>query len=168
MQACGTTRECPRDEFCENGAACVSDACRGFNDCGALHECRTPRSGQLPGPVTGACSLDCVTNVDCRPAYRCKAFEDFSKSCAVAGAGQVGERCSTYRDCANDMICLGVPGGYCASAGCDPGDCGPNALCADGAGIEACFKRCQNDGDCRAAEGYGCRVVPGGQVCLPN
>ena len=49
------------------------------------------------------------------------------------------------------------PGGCGADLGC-----GPDAVCGQLLGFDACLKRCQNDGDCRVAEGYTCRDVGGG------
>ncbi|MEZ4474031.1 MAG: hypothetical protein R3F60_25250 [bacterium] len=163
VQRCQTTQSCPPGAFCGEGI-CLDAACAGFGDCGRGHGCVPDRAGLDPGTAGGTCLPDCASDQSCRAGETCKRFEDFARRCAPAGVGGTGSRCGGYQDCAGDLVCFPVPGGYCAAGGCGADlVCGADAVCGQLLGFDACLKRCQNDGDCRVAEGYSCRDVGGGQ-----
>src|SRR3990172_5992771 len=65
---------------------------------------------------------------------------------------------SPQGDCAEGLICLPAPGGYCVSpCGAGAPACPADGACMDSSrGGEWCAKRCESDADCRAAEGYAC------------
>lgn len=104
---------------------------------------------------------------------------------SVAGTAKVGEPCTKDSDCAEppNAECFTTvgggfaptivfPGGYC-SKGCgqeDSGtpDCGAEGACAQlsmsGSGgasmmMSFCAKACKKHEDCRASEGYTCRII---------
>ena len=92
---------------------------------------------QSAGDVSfGSCLLDCKTDSDCRPEYKCWDFDsDGQKECAPygSGSGQIGDPCASISDCAGqeEAECLteflGFPRGYCTQRG----DC-RNYACPDG------------------------------------
>ncbi|HZH04578.1 MAG TPA: hypothetical protein VEY30_12405 [Myxococcaceae bacterium] len=84
----------------------------------------------------------------------------------------VGDPCTTNADCSN-QLCINTvtaPGGYCSRL-CTPEEeeaCPGGSTCVrDGAGrgLSACFRECDQMGDCRS--GYACSVLPGSRraVC---
>jgi hypothetical protein len=86
---------------------------------------------------------------------------------AAVGVGcgaTVGDACTVPADC-GDRLCIQrdyTPGGYC-SMQCvlsDRSTCPAGSVCIDegaGGNINACFRECDSDGDCRA--GYVCRAI---------
>jgi hypothetical protein len=166
LQSCESTLECPAGQYC-TGEFCVESACDRFGGCARGHACVPGRAGLDPGTAGGACLAQCGGDNDCRNGESCKRFEDFSRECAETGAASIGGRCGTYQDCAGEMICFPVPGGYCAVGGCAPGECGADGVCSTLLNFDACLKRCANDGDCRGAEGYTCKDVGGARACAP-
>lgn len=100
------------------------------------------------------------------------------------GAAKVGDPCTSDQDCVEPpqaqcfrtvgggmVPSITFPGGYC-SRGCgdeDAGspDCGEGGGCAQlglsgGRGsvtMSLCAKGCKKNEDCRAAEGYTCRII---------
>jgi hypothetical protein len=166
LQSCEETLECPAGQYC-TGEFCIEAACDGFGRCAQGHACAPGRAGLDPGTAGGTCLASCNGDNACRDGEACKRFEDFTQQCAEAGAVGVGGRCGTYQDCAGDMICFPVEGGYCAAGGCGPGECGADGVCGRLLNFDACLKRCENDGDCRVAEGYTCKDVGGARACAP-
>lgn len=166
LQSCESTLECPAGQYC-TGEFCVEAACDRFGGCARGHACVPGRAGLDPGTAGGACLAQCGGDNDCRNGESCKRFEDFTQECAETGAASIGGRCGTYQDCAGEMICFPVPGGYCAVGGCAPGECGDDGVCSTLLNFDACLKRCENDGDCRGAEGYTCKDVGGARACAP-
>ncbi|MBA3820336.1 MAG: hypothetical protein H0X17_15700, partial [Deltaproteobacteria bacterium] len=77
-----------------------------------------------------------------------------------------GAACTTEQPCADDLRCLPLPGGYCASP------CGVTGAPCDGACVETprgelCMATCKSDADCRTEEAYVCE--PRWRACLiPN
>ncbi len=165
LQGCETTNECPVGTYCAFDG-CSEDVCQAPNHCVGPHHCVAPRAGLDVGASGGRCAADCLDDLDCREGFTCKRFEDFSTSCAPAGAGRVGQRCAGYQDCVGDLVCFAVPGGYCAAGGCDGNaPCPDGTVCGDLLGNPACLLPCQNDGDCRAGEGYTCNDYGGRRAC---
>lgn len=117
---------------------------------------------------------------------------------AVGCQPSIGDHCTQSTDCspAGDCLCdTSQPNGYCTLFNCLPNACPGQAACvATNVAVlgcpyddrhapsrtsrELCLRRCQNDGDCRADEGYAC-VTPSDygiqvldtdqteRVCLP-
>lgn len=167
---CQSTRQCPEGTYCTN-LGCVDAYCSAFNQCGPQHLCVAPRAGLDPGAAGGECASICGSDADCRGnlGYACKRFEDFTLACAQAGAGAPGDRCGSHADCGGDRICYPVPGGYCASGGCDRTlPCPAGTVCGTVSGLPACLKACTGNGDCRAQDGHRCLDVGNGQLgCRP-
>lgn len=163
--ACRSTLECAAGQYCSDDG-CVDAACSRVDDCDGNHTCTPPRAGRAPG-AGSACYAPCASDRDCRgdAGYSCKRFETFAPlACAPAGAGQAGARCAGHQDCAGAFSCFDLPGGYCAAGDCRDLGCPQGTVCGDGGRfIDVCLKACNNDGDCRAAEGYACRDVGGGR-----
>jgi hypothetical protein len=169
VQMCQSSMSCPAGSYCTE-AGCVDAICNSFDQCGPGHGCVTPRAGLDPGSVGGACAAACQNDQGCRQdsGYRCKKFEDFTQACAVAGGGATGDRCNSYEDCGADRVCFPVPGGYCATGGCDVGGCAEGTFCAALTGFQGCLKACENDGDCRAQDGHRCVDLGNGRRgCQP-
>lgn len=166
LQSCEETPACPAGQYC-TGEYCIGSACDGFGRCAGGHACTPGRAGLDPGTAGGTCLASCNGDNACRDGEACKRFEDFTQQCGIAGAAGIGGRCGSYQDCAGDMICFPVAGGYCAAGGCGPGECGADGICGRLLNFDACLKRCTNDGDCRAAEGYTCQDVGGARACAP-
>ncbi len=167
---CHSTQQCAVGLYCAE-SGCQDAQCAGPQSCAAGHACIPPRAGQDSSAVGGICSSGCESDLECRQeqGYRCKRFEDYSHRCALAGLGALGERCSQYSECQGESICFPTPGGYCAPGGCaNDLPCPEGSLCGQLFGHSACLKRCENDGDCRSAEGYRCLELEGARACLPQ
>ena len=88
---------------------------------------------------------------------------------ALAAAGctpRIGDGCAASSNCSinGDRLCdSSQPGGACTVLDCQADRCPDNAVCVRfnpipvRRAVVACMHRCENDGDCRAAEGYRCR-----------
>ena len=115
-------RECPTGTICDPMVGCVNEACSpGVTVCPEEHFC--PRPGCAG--AEGACVMACLSSADCRPGYECKIFEE-GLGCARTGAGETGEVCANFADCAGERICVCPTGedGYCAVINCESGaDC---------------------------------------------
>ncbi|MEO8553815.1 MAG: hypothetical protein ABI678_27770, partial [Kofleriaceae bacterium] len=75
--------------------------------------------------------------------------------------GPRGGACTSDTSCAPALVCLGLPGGYCAST-CDACD----GTCVDTGKLgPICLAACTSDRDCRTDEGYLCDR---GACSLPN
>lgn len=169
VQRCAETPECPMGQYCANGA-CIEAVCNGAASCAGDHGCTPSRAGLDPASAGGVCLAYCDSDLSCRQdaGHTCKRFENFTSACGRAGAGPVGSGCGAYQDCAGDMVCFATPGGYCASGGCSPGECGEGTVCGDLNGFSACLKRCEGEGDCRIGEGHRCVDIGGGvSACVP-
>lgn len=68
--------------------------------------------------------------------------------------GAVGSPCSESNDCAGGY-CGDLPGGYCALA-CDAAPCPAGSRCFEFDSGDYCLQSCDDDSDCRVAEGYTC------------
>lgn len=84
---------------------------------------------------------------------------------APAATGTYGQTCAPdpqdmQGGCADGLLCLPFPGGYCAGICGDGISCGPGGVCVDShRSGEGCLATCESDADCRADEGYRCDPV---------
>ena len=162
---CSGTIQCDLDQYCDGLGRCVPNQCDA--SCEAGHSCVSPIAGRNPTNSNGTCVAMCERDTDCRAGERCKAFENFIKSCAPAGSQALGQTCSSFSDCQADMICLSSAGGYCAAAGCfSNNDCSVDTLCESLDGTLGCLKRCEQDIDCGRAD-LSCRQFSQGRACAP-
>lgn len=93
------------------------------------------------------------------------AHESAAAASEPVAASGTGAACTPSREnpqstCADGLLCLPVPGGYCTSM-CEEGvACEPGAVCLDShRGGQGCAAGCASDADCRVAEGYACDPV---------
>ncbi len=84
---------------------------------------------------------------------------------AFGCAPEIGDPCTTSVDCSvqGERECdLTQPGGYCTVRSCDPDGCPDETICVQWrpepprSAESWCMQRCEDDGDCRVAEGYAC------------
>lgn len=164
---CTQTNDCAEGLYCDANNSCVPNACDAMAGCDSGHVCVSPIAGRLPVAQNGLCTASCSSVNQCRTGEGCKAFENYTSRCAPSGAAQLADPCSHFSDCANDLVCLPAPGGYCATAGCRSNlDCSNQSICESLQGIKACLKSCVTDSDCSRSDLY-CRDFPGGKACAP-
>lgn len=68
----------------------------------------------------------------------------------------IGDSCSSDSQCPSGAYCdRTMPGGYCTTGGCRPGDCPSGSVCVEFSNTDSyCMDRCNDDGDCR--DDYNC------------
>lgn len=190
--SCSSSKTCSAGQVC-SGGSCVSDACTPTDKNGDKlywEQGSCPSSHFCPGPgpnlTAGShCAATCSKDADCPSWARCKVF-DTKWGCGEAGSGGVGSACKDFTDCAGMAMCLSWKGGYCSISDCDTagnfsGACPTGSRCipvGDGRFKTLqkhwlCLKQCNNDSNCRSAEGYRCTTVKddlGGlqKVCWPG
>lgn len=164
---CSQSLDCDLGKYCDGTNSCISNSCDARNGCDSGHVCVSPIAGRLPTNQNGLCTASCTSSSQCRTGESCKAFENFTKRCAPSGTAQIGATCSSFEDCAGNLICLPAPGGYCAVGGCRSNqDCSGDALCETIQNLPACLKRCNTDADCARSDLY-CRDFTSGRACAP-
>ncbi|MCO4761995.1 MAG: hypothetical protein KC502_10860 [Myxococcales bacterium] len=88
----------------------------------------------------------------------------------------VGAACVDDLDCFAGLSCFTYPKGYCTLLNCSPStSCPGSAVCwGKDKQSQICNADCDGDGDCRTADGYGCKRLSskfGGidaNLCLPG
>jgi hypothetical protein len=128
-----------------------------------------PAKGPTPAP--SHCAELCVSDADCQlPGYACKIF-DTKPGCGLTGTKNVGTSCSSFTECKGAAMCLSWKGGYCAMSDCDSsgfwGDpCPSGSACIPVTDVRfpttlfhfLCLKVCTSAANCRASEGYSCKL----------
>lgn len=88
--------------------------------------------------------------------------------CGLNANGEALGGCSAGETCLTDHD--GYPNGYCAPT-CVRERCPEGSICDRLSATQAyCLRTCQTDSDCRASEGYACRLLDTGTLpaCIPN
>ncbi len=159
---------------CSSSSCDVSEECVNFGgqmycllDCTMQIDCRSGYScwdAYSPNPI---CWPDCLLDAECPTNGICNPWSGYCTS--LQGLSQDGEACTTNSDC-ESSFCLderyGWPGGYCTNyCALSENNCPGDSLCMNFGftlfGI--CFDGCNEDFDCRQAEGYTCQI----DVCRP-
>ncbi len=182
---------CPTEDDCDDGEACTEDILDDAGTCQAAcrheditscddgdgccpSEC-TVADGDLDCPGCGNCRLE--TNLgeecdDCDPDN----LNGCTTSCTTQ-TGAVGDPCDTNENCNPGLTCTsdGLPGGYCTKTNCAMGpSCPSGSVCKTGldfgqTNLSICVELCNDDTDCRWAEGYECKDLGNNQTgCLPR
>jgi hypothetical protein len=140
---------------CVGGAQCVDGLCPDT--------CLPACAGKQCGP--DGCGAACGT---CDDGFKCVG--GLCKESTVDPASKVGKACASDTDCAppaNGVCFDWMPGGMCASAGCEStADCPGGSSCieltsTDGSTSTYCVADCTSNADCRP--GYFC--YPEVNVC---
>lgn len=148
---CTDSSSCDYGTICDPATGCVDELCIPGDSCPSGHFC--PSAGAA-GELS-ACVESCTHSSECRSGYTCKIFES-GRGCAPTGAGQSGQACTTFRDCAGERICLDAPPtGYCAEINCTTNaDCPTDthtfsARCVNVGARNICLMDCAwDDSDC--------------------
>lgn len=165
-------------EECAAGATCIvvdrmgTSLCLDSCDPGASDdECR---AGYGCATEAGfVCLPGCEDDDDCEIGV-CDPNGGFNGegSCYDPDA-EAGDACAQDEECPSGNFCLDLPGGYCASFGCDVESntgCGAGTQCLPrGRRFGACFLGCVEDSECR--DGYECQdsaTHPGRTTCQPE
>lgn len=170
---------------CPPGTVRSGDACVATGDPGTdsdvpvvevavevITEIAYPDEG--PRDVTAEAGADAPPDGDAGDVLDAEIAKDVPPadvaSTDVYPAGIVGKKCqSSLKDCKAEGFpsasCSGWTNGYCIIENCGSGE--GSATCPEGStcmGITlkapACAKACASDGDCRAKEGYACKLLP--------
>ncbi|MCB9788238.1 MAG: hypothetical protein H6744_16265 [Deltaproteobacteria bacterium] len=152
---------------CNKSSDCAGGVCLDWPGgyCTAL-DCTVSScpSGSKCMPLAGGnagCMATCTEDADCRGSDQtCKTLAAVDGSLrrvchgVASDAHAVGETCIDAVGCAGAMTCLpSLPGGYCASLGCNATSCPTGSSCFNFGGFPTCLKTCGSDGDCGGEPG---------------
>ena len=144
-----TPLSCEEGRVCGDNGECQSDFCATETNCPALSIC-----------LDNICLTPCENNESCRNHFGefCKFFWfDPNGYCSPARNAQIGDPCTSWRDCAGSAICMDTPGGICMLLGCSSQEhCPIGSACGLSTDGGICSASCQQDSDCRNTEGYEC------------
>lgn len=137
--------------------------------------------------AAGSCYLRCETDADCgRDGYRCR-MSSGANACLPGPKplpdGVVGNPCVGDADCggapntcAQTLLSVDAPGGYCSQSCAFDADCGAGGTCISGVNsinlaLGTCYRSCMPPGGCRDA--YLCRSLTGSPTdsrgaCAPD
>lgn len=107
---------CSADADCRPGLVCTSGKCAyshaGAVDsaCAAAGECQVDLQCVLgtcrtPSATAGGDGAACSSDLDCLGGFRC-AIVGLAAQCALPGAGDIGQTCTTTGDCAAGLVCI--------------------------------------------------------------
>jgi len=159
LHLCETTADCPSGTVCDPDTGCLQE-CAVTADCRDGHVCtRIEPAGPL------LCLAFCQDDADCPALGTCDRYTGVCGDLGShPGDGDVGAACASSADCVSAFCGQGdaFPGGYCSAfcsvsrQGCPgSGPCFANTADVDD-DMGHCLAHCEDDTDCRQAEGYSC------------
>ncbi|HVY25007.1 MAG TPA: hypothetical protein VHB79_00595 [Polyangiaceae bacterium] len=179
------------DETCDDSSGCLAgftcvlgvpgDERTGqcWKECGSSNDCRrgyvcgpfailNPTNIAANLPTGNFCQPFCQSDADCPTTGMCNHY---TGNCGYPEpeVSDIGNDCARLEDCGGACITQST-GGYCTAPcslinpGCPEGAACVNAVNGGAGDFGLCFKRCQDDQDCRAT--YRCRAQANGdKVC---
>ena len=159
--ACFLDKDCAESAVCFDwpGGYCTVLGCTGGEGCPDGAAC-------LPLLENGTGCFDrCQGPGECRPGYGCKGIPDATGGaeliCYPVGDGQLpaGATCEDHGDCAGDLSCVHLGGGFrCTKVGCDMDTfCPETHACIWLGWVTACLPTCESTADCASlGEGLVC------------
>jgi hypothetical protein len=171
---CGCTADHTVCETCEEcipqaQTSCSAGTVRWVDSCGTIGEvketCECGCSVDGLGCDPACCQPDCEGKLcgpdgcggQCLPG--CGANERCDDGACIE-TREIGDPCTLHSQCGENGRCLvgDFPGGLCTRSGCsDSNPCPAGSGCFSFTdGSTACLKTCNQDSDCREAEGYIC------------